>query len=95
MRGNSHVRFGERGGETRRLQSQKVRPAPTLRTATSLKVAAEEGRRFAGSDRDLAALESAAVRFRAAGMSFKTHWPLSVPGSEAPQAPLPAGAAIP
>ena len=31
MRGNSHVRFGERGGETRQPQGWKVRPAPTLR----------------------------------------------------------------
>jgi hypothetical protein len=30
MRGNSHVRFSERGGETRLLRSRKVRPAPTL-----------------------------------------------------------------
>jgi len=32
MKGNFHVRFGERGGETRRLQGRKVRPAPTLRS---------------------------------------------------------------
>jgi hypothetical protein len=32
MKGNFHVRFGERGRETRRLQSRKVRPAPTLRS---------------------------------------------------------------
>jgi len=32
MRGNSHVRFGGRGGETRQPQDWKVRPAPTLRT---------------------------------------------------------------
>ena len=31
MRGNSHVRFGGRGGETRQSQDWKVRPAPTLR----------------------------------------------------------------
>jgi hypothetical protein len=31
MRGNSHVRFGERGDETRRPQGRKVRLAPTLR----------------------------------------------------------------
>lgn len=31
MKGNFHVRFGERGGETRWLESQKVRSAPTLR----------------------------------------------------------------
>ena len=30
MKGNFHVRFGERGGETRWLQNQKVRSAPTL-----------------------------------------------------------------
>jgi len=32
MKGNFHVRFGERGGETRWPQGQKVRSAPTLRT---------------------------------------------------------------
>ena len=32
MKGNFHVRFGERGGETRPPQGRKVRPAPTLRT---------------------------------------------------------------
>ena len=32
MKGNFHVRFGERGEETRRPQSRKVRLAPTLRT---------------------------------------------------------------
>jgi type I restriction enzyme M protein len=36
MRGNSHVRFGERGGETHRLQGRKVRPAPTLRSGSLL-----------------------------------------------------------
>jgi predicted helicase len=34
MKGNFHVRFGERGGETRRPPGRKVRPAPTLRTGT-------------------------------------------------------------
>ncbi len=38
MRGNSHVRFGERGGETRLPQGGKVRPAPTLRSANFLYV---------------------------------------------------------
>src|SRR3712207_2339611 len=33
MKGNFPVRFGERGGETRRPQGRKVRPASTLRTA--------------------------------------------------------------
>ena len=32
MKGNSHVRFGERGGETRLPQGRKVRSAPTLRS---------------------------------------------------------------
>ncbi len=41
MKGNFHVRFGERGGETRWLQNQKVRSAPTLRTGGML-VAAKE-----------------------------------------------------
>ena len=31
MKGNFHVRFGEGSGETRRLQSRKVRSTPTLR----------------------------------------------------------------
>ncbi|HJZ05832.1 MAG TPA: hypothetical protein VJ327_08325, partial [Patescibacteria group bacterium] len=31
MKGNFHVRFGERGGETHHPQGWKVRPAPTLR----------------------------------------------------------------
>lgn len=32
MKGNFHVRFGERGGETRWLQNRRVRSAPTLRS---------------------------------------------------------------
>jgi type I restriction enzyme M protein len=36
MKGNFQVRFGERSGETRRLQSRKVRPAPTLRSGSLL-----------------------------------------------------------
>jgi len=36
MKGNFHVRFGERGGETRWLQNQKVRSAPTLRSGAYL-----------------------------------------------------------
>ena len=32
MKENFHVRFGERGGETRRPQGRKVRSAPTLRS---------------------------------------------------------------
>ena len=36
MKGNFHVRFGERGGEARWLKSQKVRSAPTLRSGTFL-----------------------------------------------------------
>jgi hypothetical protein len=36
MKGNSHVRFGERGGETRWPQGRKVRSAPTLRSGTFL-----------------------------------------------------------
>jgi type II restriction/modification system DNA methylase subunit YeeA len=39
MRGNSHVRFGEGDGETRRLQGRKVRPVPTLRSGNFLYVA--------------------------------------------------------
>ena len=39
MNGNLHVRFGERGGETRRPQGRKVRPAPTLRSGNFLYVA--------------------------------------------------------
>ncbi len=41
MKGNFHVRFGERGGETRRLQGRKVRPAPTLRSGHFLVEATE------------------------------------------------------
>ena len=36
MKGNFHVRFGERGGETHPPQGWKVRPAPTLRTGSLL-----------------------------------------------------------
>ncbi len=36
MKGNFHVRFGERGGETRRPQGRKVRPAPTRRSGSFL-----------------------------------------------------------
>jgi len=36
MKGNFHVRFGERGGETHRLQGRKVRSAPTLRSGVFL-----------------------------------------------------------
>ena len=39
MKENFHVRFGERGGETRRPQGRKVRSAPTLRTGGFLVVA--------------------------------------------------------
>jgi len=39
MKGNFHVRFGERGGETRWLQNRKVRSAPTLRSGNFLYVA--------------------------------------------------------
>jgi len=38
MKGNFHVRFGEGSGETRRLQSRKVRSTPTLRSANFLYV---------------------------------------------------------
>ena len=34
MKGNFHVRFGERGGETHWSQGQKVRSAPTLRSGS-------------------------------------------------------------
>ena len=44
MKGNFQVRFGERGGETRWLKGQKVRPAPTLRSGSLLlKVGDEAG----------------------------------------------------
>jgi Eco57I restriction-modification methylase len=36
MRGNSHVRFGERGRETHSTQDEKVRSAPTLRSGAFL-----------------------------------------------------------
>ena len=41
MKGNFHVRFGERGEETRRPQGRKVRLAPTLRTGTFLQTVIE------------------------------------------------------
>jgi type I restriction enzyme M protein len=44
MKGNFHVRFGERGGETRWLKGQKMRSAPTLRSGSLLlKVGDEAG----------------------------------------------------
>jgi type I restriction enzyme M protein len=48
MKGNFHVRFGERGRETRRLQSRKVRPAPTLRTGGMLLEAVHHVREAGG-----------------------------------------------
>ena len=42
MKGNSHVRFGERGGETRRPQGRKVRSAPTLRSGVMLLAGARQ-----------------------------------------------------
>jgi hypothetical protein len=63
MRGNSHVRFGERGGETRRPQGWKVRPAPTLRAAYLLTTLAFLHRQsiheVIGSDINLQAVERA------------------------------------
>ena len=41
MRENSHVRFGGGGGETRRPQGRKVRPAPTLRSGKYFAAVAE------------------------------------------------------
>ncbi len=62
MRGNSHVRFGERGGETRLPQGRKVRPAPTLRTGANFPLLeAEIGphARLVGLDYTHAMLEQA------------------------------------
>jgi SAM-dependent methyltransferase len=42
MKGNFHVRFGERGGETRWPQGQKVRSAPTLRTGRNFPLILEK-----------------------------------------------------
>ena len=53
MRGNSHVRFGERGGETHQPQGWKVRPAPTLRTGGMLISALDEVKRAGGEHRTL------------------------------------------
>ena len=53
MKGNFHVRFGERGGETRCLQGQKVRSAPTLRTGGMLISALDQVRRAGGEHRTL------------------------------------------
>jgi hypothetical protein len=51
MKGNFQVRFGERSGETRRLQSRKVRPAPTLRTGGMLLATVEHVRANSGDPR--------------------------------------------
>ena len=53
MKGNFHVRFGERGGETRWLQNRKVRSAPTLRTGGMLISALDEVKRGHGEYRTL------------------------------------------
>jgi type I restriction enzyme M protein len=53
MKGNFHVRFGERGRETRRLQSRKVRPAPTLRSGGMLLSAVAELKRQGQEYRNL------------------------------------------
>ena len=50
MKENFHVRFGERGGETRRPQGRKVRSAPTLRSGTTAYVAEQWGRRWITAD---------------------------------------------
>ena len=48
MKENFHVRFGERGGETRRPQGRKVRSAPTLRSGNFLYVTLEHLKRLEG-----------------------------------------------
>ena len=50
MKENFHVRFGERGGETRRPQGRKVRSAPTLRCGTAVAAAQKLERRWIGID---------------------------------------------
>ena len=58
MKGNFHVRFGEGSGETRRLQSRKVRSTPTLRTAGFLVCALEAMRPQAQTPADLRQLQA-------------------------------------
>lgn len=53
MKGNFHVRFGERGGETRRPQGRKVRSAPTPRSGGMLLSAVAELKRQGQEYRNL------------------------------------------
>ena len=66
MKENFHVRFGERGGETRRPQGRKVRSAPTLRSGTTAYVAEQWGRRWITCDTSRVALALARTRLMAA-----------------------------
>src|SRR3972149_5887496 len=62
MKGNFHVRFGERGAETRWLQDQKVRSAPTLRSGTTAYVAEQWGRRWITIDTSRVSIALARTR---------------------------------
>ena len=66
MKENFHVRFGERGGETRRPQGRKVRSAPTLRSGTTAYVAEQRGRRWITCDTSRVALALARTRLMSA-----------------------------
>ena len=65
MKGNFHVRFGERGGETRWLQNQKVRSAPTLRSGTTAYVSEQWGRRWITIDTSRVSIALARTRLMA------------------------------
>ena len=77
MKGNFHVRFGERGGETRRPQGRKVRPAPTLRSGNFLYVTLEHLKRLEGEV--LESLRSSAAGADAAGARRPDRRPAPVP----------------
>ena len=66
MKGNFHVRFGEGSGETRRLQSRKVRSTPTLRSGTTAYVAEQCGRRWITIDTSRVSLALARARIMGA-----------------------------
>jgi site-specific DNA-methyltransferase (adenine-specific) len=73
MKENFHVRFGERGGETRRPQGRKVRSAPTLRTGTAIAAAHKLERRWIGIDVTHLAISLQKYRMAAMfpGISFR------------------------
>jgi adenine-specific DNA-methyltransferase len=70
MKGNSHVRFGERGGETRWPQGRKVRSAPTLRSGTTAYVAEQWGRRWITCDTSRVSITLAKQRLMTASFDY-------------------------